>query len=71
MLYLPDYKAPKHKFRVIGVNILDGGDWIDGDFLSKEEAIECADKIRGRMLKAYVYDENGHHVYEGEVILNH
>lgn len=63
MLYLPDYKAPKGKFRVIGVDTFNGGDWIEGDFDTKEQAVECADKKGGAFLKIHVYDDNGHNIY--------
>lgn len=65
MLYLPDLKAPQGKFRVIGVDTFDGGDWIEGDFDTREMAIECARKKGGTMLKTHVYDDKGNHIEEG------
>jgi len=64
MLYLKDFKAPKGKFRVVGVDTFDGGDWIEGDFKSKEQAIKCANSKGGEMLKTHIYDDKGNHVGE-------
>jgi hypothetical protein len=57
-------QAPRNKFRVICVDTFDGGDWIEGDFDTKEQALECARKKGGEMLKTHVYDDNGNHVGE-------
>ncbi len=57
--------APKGKFRVIAVDTFDGSDWIHGDFPTKHEAIEEAEKKGGTMLVTHVYDEDGHHVGTG------
>jgi len=66
MLSRKNFKAPKGKFRVIGVDTfdMDGSDWIEGDFDTKEQALECARKKGGEMLKTHVYDDNGNHVGE-------
>lgn len=64
MLSTKDFKAPKGKFRVVGVDTFDGGDWIEGDFKTKEEALRCAKKERGDMCKTHVYDDKGNHVGE-------
>lgn len=63
---LPDtaFKAPKGKFRVIGVDTFDGGDWIEGDFKTKAEALQKAKEKGATMLKTHVYDDKGNHVYE-------
>lgn len=60
-------KAPKGKFRVIGVDTFDGGDWVSGDFGTLEKAQEKVDKeTKGaQMLKMYVYDDTGKCVYSG------
>jgi hypothetical protein len=55
-------KAPKGKFRVIGVDTFDGGDWHQGDFDTKEAALACARAKGGEMTKMYVYDDRGRHV---------
>lgn len=57
-------KAPKGKFRVIGVDTFDGGDWVQGDFDTLEKAKEIADEKGGTMTKMHVYDDNGRHVYD-------
>lgn len=64
MLSRKDFKAPKGKFRVVGVDTFDNSDWISGDFDTKEKAIEHAREKGGVMLKTHVYDDNGNHIYE-------
>jgi hypothetical protein len=56
--------AKKGKFRVIGVDTFDGGDWLEGEFKSLEEAKKhIAEKTKGQqMLKMYIYDEVGNPV---------
>lgn len=54
--------APKGKFRVIGVDTFDGGDWVQGDFATKAAAFKCANSHGGEMTKMYVYDDAGRHV---------
>lgn len=54
--------APKGKFRVICVDTFDGGDWVHGDFATKEAAITAARSKGGEMLRSYVYDDSGAHV---------
>lgn len=53
---------PKGKFRVIGVDTFDGGDWVQGDFDTKEEALACARAKGGNMTKMHVYDDTGRHI---------
>lgn len=67
MLSQKNFKAPKNKFRVIGVDTfdMDGSDWIEGDFDTRQQAIECANKKGGTMLKTHVYDDKGNHIHEG------
>lgn len=55
--------APKGKFRVVGVDTFDGGDWVEGDCDTLEEAIELANKTGGTMLKTHVYDDKGKSLY--------
>jgi len=66
MLSHKDFKAPKGKFRVIGVDTFDreGSDWIEGDFKTKEEAFAVAKKKGGSMLKTHVYDDKGTHLFD-------
>lgn len=56
-------KAPKGKFRVIGVDTFDGGDWKVGDF-NRTNAIKTADQKGGQMTKMYVYDDKGKCIHE-------
>ena len=64
MLSTKDFKAPKGKFRVIGVDTFDESDWVEGDFKTKGEALERANQKGGEMLVCHVYDDNGIHVGE-------
>lgn len=59
-----DLKAPKGKFRVIGVDTFDGGDYIAGDFKKKQDAIDLAQKSGGTMNIYYVYDDRGNQVFK-------
>lgn len=52
-------QAPKGKYRVIGVDTFDGGDWVQGDFDTREEAMNCASIKGGQMTVMYVYDDKG------------
>ena len=54
--------APKGKYRVIGVDTFDGGDWHQGDFDTREAALECARSKGGQMTVMHVYDDNGRHI---------
>lgn len=54
--------APKGKFRVIGVDTFDGGDWVQGDFDTKEAALAVAQAKGGEMTKMHVYDDTGRHI---------
>ena len=55
-------RAPKGKFRVIGVDTFDGGDWHDGDFDTKEAALARASAKGAEMTRMYVYDDAGQYV---------
>jgi len=59
---IKELKAPKGKFRVVGVDTFDGTDWVEGDFDTKEEALELAKLKGGTMLKTHVYDDKGNHI---------
>ncbi len=60
-------KASKNKFRVVGVDTFDGGDWIEGNFpnLMRAKAVVDAKTKGQQMLKMYVYDNSGKCVYSG------
>ena len=53
--------APKGKFRVIGVDTFDGGDWLQDDCDTLEVALKVAKDNGGEMTVMHVYDENGVH----------
>lgn len=55
-------KAPAGKFRVIGVDTFDGGDWVEGDFDTREAALARARAKGGEMTRMHVYDDAGRHV---------
>lgn len=59
-----ELKAPKGKFRVVGVDTFDGTDWVEGDFKTKKEAFERANQKGGEMLKTHVYDDKVNHLHE-------
>lgn len=52
-------KAPLGKFRLIGVDTFDGGDWHDADFDDFADAVIAARKKGGQMTKMYVYNDQG------------
>jgi len=54
----------KGNYRVIGVDTFDGGDWVQGDFETKEEALKVARDKGGQMTKMHVYDKDGRHVQD-------
>ena len=60
-------KAPPGKFRVIGVDTFDGGDWLENDFDTQEAAFaHVADKVKDQqMLMMHVYDDQGKHIHRG------
>ena len=60
-----DYlKAPKDKFRVIGVDTFSNEDWEQGVFDTIDEAKKVAKDKGGIMTKMYVYDDNGNCLYD-------
>lgn len=54
-----ELKAPKGKYRVVGVDTFSNEDWIVGDYNGSKEAKEIADKKGGTMTMMHVYDHNG------------
>lgn len=63
-----ELKAPKNKFRVIGVDTFErpvGDDWIIGDFDDLQKAKEIADKESGQWLMTHIYDDNRNHLHSG------
>lgn len=60
-----ELKAPRGKYRVVGVDTFDGEDFLIGDFDSKEEAIQIAHERGGHMRKTHVYSDAGKHIGEG------
>lgn len=60
-----DYlKAPKNKFRVIGVDTFSNEDWEEGVFDKVDEAKQVAKEKGGIMTKTYVYDDKGNCLYD-------
>lgn len=57
-------KAPTGKFRVIGVDTFDGGDWLQGDCDTLDQAIALAKTKGGEMTKMHVYDDCGNHKFD-------
>lgn len=62
-----ELKAPKGKFRVVGVDTFSNEDWVIGDFDSIEIAIKTANGKGGTMLKTHVYDDKGKHIHEAGI----
>lgn len=59
--------APEGKFRVIGVDTFDGGDWVDKDCDTLGEAqTHVREKTAGKeMLIMHIYDDQGVHQDQG------
>jgi len=60
--------APEGKFRIVGVDTFDGGDWVYKDVDTLEEAKEfAAEKVKEnpQMFKVHVYNDQGKHVHQG------
>ena len=55
-------RAPFGKFRVVGVDTFDHTDWVEGDFDTKDAAIDHARSRGGEMLKMHVYDDQQRHI---------
>ncbi|RDJ35083.1 MAG: hypothetical protein DWQ19_09620 [Crenarchaeota archaeon] len=53
--------APKDKFRIVAVDTFDGGDWVDRDCDTLEEAKDYISKAsKGvQMQKFYIYNDKG------------
>ena len=60
-----ELKAPKGKFRVLGVHHPGGNTpWVIVDFDSESIAIKTANGKSCKTLKAHVYDDKGEHIHE-------
>ncbi len=59
-------KAPNGKFRVVGVDTFDGGDWLVGDFDTLVIATSHVNEhTKGKqMLIMHVFDDTGSHIYK-------
>jgi len=64
---MTERRAPKGKFRIIGVDTYDGTDWVYDDLDDLESAKDFADKKGGEMLKTHVYDDNGDNKYSAGI----
>jgi hypothetical protein len=58
-----EFKAPKGKFRVIGVDTFSNEDWVYGDYNSLNEAKKFAQEKGGNMNMVYVYDDQGNYKF--------
>ena len=66
-------KAPTGKFRVIGVDLFDHGDYLVKDCDTREEAFALADdfnKVRKGSMDdvRYVYDDQGRYIRGNEAV---
>lgn len=57
-------RRPQKKgwFRVVGVDLFDGTDWVYGDYKTLRGAKRVAKKHGERMLKTHIYNDKGNHV---------
>ena len=56
--------APKGMFRVVGVDTFDGTDFVAGDFITFDDALEYVIKqtVGTDMLVMHIYDDTGAHL---------
>jgi hypothetical protein len=64
MMDKAEFKAPKGKYRVIGVDTFAHEDWVQEDGTDKQSAIRIANEKGGNMQKMHVYDDQGNHIHE-------
>ena len=57
-----ELKAPKGKFRVVGVDTFFHEDWVYGDYDTIEEALQVVKDKGGTMNKTHAYDDQGNHL---------
>ena len=59
-------KAPKGKYRVIGVDTFEGpnADYLIGDYKSINKAMKAVDEHGGTMNPCYLYDDAGKLLYK-------
>lgn len=58
-----EFKAPKGKFRVVGVDTFSHEYWVYGDYNALQEATDFA-KLKGsNMNMVYVYDDKGEYKF--------
>lgn len=60
-----ELKAPKGKFRVIGVDTFSHEDWVYGDYDTLAEALEVVSDKGGVMNKTHCYNDQGAHLGQG------
>lgn len=68
-----ELKAPSGKTRVVGVDLFDHGDYLVGDYDSRDEAFEVADSHNRRRKGSmddvyYVYDDAGRYIRGNEAV---
>lgn len=63
---MEEIKAPKGKFRVLGVNTSNMDCWVIGDFDDDQMsiAVKTANGKSGKTIKTYVYDDKGRRIHE-------
>ena len=57
-------QAPMGKFRIVGVDTFSNEDWVEGDFVTLEQAKHVANQRGGEMRKMYIYNDQGNYLYE-------
>lgn len=60
------HKAPAGMFRVIGEDIRSNNFWQGGDFATKAEAMEHANRNHGDFVRMHVYDDQGEKIDESK-----
>lgn len=68
-----ELKAPMGKTRVVGVDLFDHGDYLVGDYGSRDEAFKVADDHNTRRSGSmndvyYVYDDKGRYIRGNEAV---
>jgi hypothetical protein len=56
-------KAPKNRYRVVGVDTFSDEAGIIGDYYSQSDAIAMANERGGTMYRTYVYDDQGQYIH--------
>lgn len=70
---MTELKAPKNQYRVVGVDLFEGADYLVGDYDSQQEAFDYADAYNKTRLSSidnvyYVYNDRGHYLRGNETV---